>query len=53
MKIMLRLIKEEHGQAVAEYAMLVTLISLITVTLFAQLGQSLNETLNLAASALD
>ncbi len=53
MKTIMRLIKEEHGQAVAEYAILVTVVSLITVSLFARLGESVAERVALASSAFN
>jgi Flp pilus assembly pilin Flp len=53
MKTIKKLLKEEEGQAVAEYAMLVTLVSLIVVTVFFRLGQSVAETVGMAASAFN
>ena len=53
MKTIIRLFKEEDGQAVAEYAILVTVVSFITITLFAKLGESVSEAVALASSAFN
>ncbi|KUG02867.1 hypothetical protein ASZ90_019760 [hydrocarbon metagenome] len=52
MKTIMRLMREEDGQAVAEYAILVTVVSLITVSLFTKIGESVAQSVLLASSAV-
>ncbi len=52
MNTIIRLIKEEDGQATAEYALLVTVVSLATMTIFLNLSEAIAADINLAAQSL-
>jgi Flp pilus assembly pilin Flp len=49
---MLRLWKEEEGQDLTEYALLLVLIALAAITVMGTLGSAINNVFSIAASKL-
>ena len=52
-KLMIRLWKEEEGQDLTEYALLLVLIALAAITVMSNLGSAINQVFSSGSSTLN
>jgi pilus assembly protein Flp/PilA len=52
MKPILRFLKNEKGQGLAEYALILVLVSIVAITALTLLGENITGVLNSVANAL-